>query len=337
MRKVSHETSGESLLLNDTTVRKYYPLEVSALLAGRFPRLNLYIKREEDDDPILFRSASAPFTREEARDLAENNIRYLWLPEREYEVYRRYLVQYLPVLIQDPALPTQAKCSITYDFAIQTMQQAFDSSNTRQVIDASKGMLKHVIDVLFSDERASHNFIVLASTDYALYSHSVNVCLFGMALARKALGISEETAMEEFGPGLLLHDIGKLKIPREILEKEGKLTLEERQIIKTHPETGLEMVKEFMEVTPEAESIILHHHERLDGSGYPFGLNGKYISTHARICAIVDVFDAISTDRPFQKRKSTFETFKVMRHELVNRVDEKLLSEFIWLFQPSED
>lgn len=321
----------------DAVVRKFYPLEVSALLAGRFPRLNLYIKREEDDDPILFRSASAPLTREEARELGENNIRYLWLPERDYDVYRRYLAQYLPVLIQDPTLPTQAKCSITYDFAILAMQQAFDSNNTRQVIEASKGMLKHVIDVLFSDERASHSFIVLASTDYALYSHSVNVCLFGMALARKALGISEESAMEEFGPGLLLHDIGKLKISRDILEKEGKLSLEERQIIKTHPETGLEMVKEFMEVTPEAESIILHHHERLDGSGYPFGLNGKYISTHARICAIVDVFDAISTDRPFQKRKSTFETFKVMRHELANRIDEKLLSEFVLLFQPPGD
>jgi len=269
--------------------------------------------------------------------LAANNIHHLWLPERDYEVYQRFLAQFLPILILDPNLPVRAKCSITYDYSIQAMRQAFDSNDTRQVIETSKEMLKHVIAVLFSDERATHNFIALASTDYALFSHSVNVCLFGMALARRALGISEETAMEEFGPGLLLHDLGKLRIPREILVKEGKLTLEERQLIKTHPETGLEMIRDFMTVTPEVESIILHHHERLDGSGYPFGLNGKYISTHARICAIVDIFDAISTDRPFQKRKSTFETFQVMRQELSNRIDEKLLNEFILLFQSPDE
>ncbi|HOJ59476.1 MAG TPA: HD domain-containing phosphohydrolase [bacterium] len=324
-------------MLNETAARKFYPLEVSSLLVGRIPRLNLYIRREEDPEPILFRSASVPLTPQQAQELAANNIHHLWLPERDYEVYQRFLAQFLPILILDPNLPVRAKCSITYDYSIQAMRQAFDSNDTRQVIETSKEMLKHVIAVLFSDERATHNFIALASTDYALFSHSVNVCLFGMALARRALGISEETAMEEFGPGLLLHDLGKLRIPREILVKEGKLTLEERQLIKTHPETGLEMIRDFMTVTPEVESIILHHHERLDGSGYPFGLNGKYISTHARICAIVDIFDAISTDRPFQKRKSTFETFQVMRQELSNRIDEKLLNEFILLFQSPDE
>jgi len=121
-------------------------------------------------------------------------------------------------------------------------------------------------------------------------------------------------------------------VPKEILQKDGSLTPEEWEIMYRHPSTGLEMVKEIVDVTQETETIILHHHERLDGSGYPFGLKGPKISIAARICAIADVFDAINTRRPFRERKPSFDALKTMQKELPHRLDENLYREFVYLF-----
>ena len=107
--------------------------------------------------------------------------------------------------------------------------------------------------------------------------------------------------------------------------------------IRDHTEKSFEMVKEFMKVDPESEAIILHHHEHLDGSGYPFGLRGKEISTGARICALADAFDIINTNTSARERKPSFLALKDLRKVIPKWFDERLFKEFLFMFLPPKN
>ncbi len=127
--------------------------------------------------------------------------------------------------------------------------------------------------------------------------HQKNVANLTVKIAQK-LGLDEENINILF-MGALLHDLGKIAIPSEILTKPGKLTPEEFALIKTHPRVGYEILKDVEFVGPVKE-MVLYHHERLDGSGYPEGLKGDLIPMEARLLAVADVVDAISSHRPYR-------------------------------------
>lgn len=131
-------------------------------------------------------------------------------------------------------------------------------------------------------------------------------------LVGERLGLSTD-AMVRLNFGSFLHDIGKCRIPKEILRKPGPLTAEEWEIMKEHPRLG----KEFVENTcvSYAGPIILQHHERLDGSGYPHGLRGDEIMIEAQILGVVDSFDAMTTNRPYRKARSMESALKELRRE----------------------
>lgn len=115
----------------------------------------------------------------------------------------------------------------------------------------------------------------------------------------RALGMGEQE-QEVLGRAGLLHDIGKLAIPREILVKSGPLTETEWEVMRTHPELGLAILGATGRFTREMLAV-LHHHERMDGTGYPHGLVGEEIPIEARIVAVADTFDVLTSDRPYRR------------------------------------
>ncbi len=124
------------------------------------------------------------------------------------------------------------------------------------------------------------------------------------------LGLSQ-TELYRLDFGSLLHDIGKIEVPVEILQKPGKLTPGEWERVKQHPSLGREMLATTH--VKEAGIVVEQHHERLDGSGYPYGLSGKDILTEAYIVAVADTFDAMTTDRPYRKALSDEVAFEEIR------------------------
>lgn len=145
--------------------------------------------------------------------------------------------------------------------------------------------------------------------DYT-YLHSVAVCALMIALARR-LGLPEEQ-IQEAGIGGMLHDIGKAAMPLQVLNKPGSLTDEEFRIMKAHPVRGWEMLREGGGASAAALEIALHHHEKFDGSGYPHGLAGEGIDLLSRMGAVCDVYDAISSNRPYKKAWSPAESIRRM-------------------------
>ncbi len=144
----------------------------------------------------------------------------------------------------------------------------------------------------------------LASTDSSEESlgHSRFVASYTLLLAKSA-GIRNRQSLLDIERGALLHDIGKIGIAEDILQKNGPLTEEEMEIIRYHPLIGFAMIEEFSFLQGAAE-IILFHHERYDGSGYPFGLEAEEIPLSARLFSLADTIDAITSDRPYRKGRS---------------------------------
>ncbi len=120
---------------------------------------------------------------------------------------------------------------------------------------------------------------------------------YARMLAEKLEWEREQLEALEFGA--ILHDIGKIYIPETILQKEGKLTKEEMADIRKHPEVGAHMIKDIPYLAPSAP-MVLHHHERWDGEGYPEGLSGEEIPVGARVLAVADAFDAMTSNRPYR-------------------------------------
>lgn len=156
--------------------------------------------------------------------------------------------------------------------------------------------------------------------------HSQRVCRYSLAIAR-AMGWPDRQ-LSSLARGAYLHDIGKLGIPDGILLKPGPLSVEERKIMQQHVQIGFDLVKDIAFLADAAE-IVLMHHERCDGTGYPCGLQGEAILPGARVFAVVDTLDAITSDRPYRKASSFQSAREIIRNCAGTQFDLKIVNVFL--------
>ena len=162
--------------------------------------------------------------------------------------------------------------------------------------------------------------------DRETQGHSKRVTELTLRIARK-MGFSEEE-LEHIYRGTLLHDIGKLGIPDEILHKKGPLTEQEMRVMRLHPQIAVDLISPISYLKP-AMTIPRYHHEKWDGTGYPHGLMGELIPLEARIYAVVDVFDALTNDRPYRKAMKKQEALEYIRSESGRHFDPAVVSVFM--------
>ncbi|KUO67752.1 MAG: hypothetical protein APF77_10145 [Clostridia bacterium BRH_c25] len=182
------------------------------------------------------------------------------------------------------------------------IKNAMDSIRYGSSLDVKpiRNSVCKMIDELMDVKDTMVNMQDLKSNDQYTFSHSVNVCVLSLIT-----GISmkyDEEKLREIGIGAMLHDVGKIRIPNEILNKPGTLTAEEFDIVKKHTSYGYELLKKSKVLSTYASYIALTHHERYDGEGYPLGLRGEEIHEFSRIVSIADVYDAMTSDRVYKKR-----------------------------------
>ncbi len=156
--------------------------------------------------------------------------------------------------------------------------------------------------------------------------HSTRVSRFSLLIADK-LGLGSEEKHQLY-LGAVLHDIGKIALPDKLLLRPGKLTEEEMELVRKHPQLGVSMIQSLGEMHP-IMPLILHHHEALDGSGYPDGISGDEIPLMSRIVAVADTFDAITSDRPYRKGRSKEEAVQELKRVSGVKLDPRVVSAFL--------
>lgn len=194
-------------------------------------------------------------------------------------------------------------------------------------VDSAQTLVEEISDSVMRNPGALIGLARLKTKDDYTYMHSVAVCALMVALARQ-LGLNDSQTRAA-GLAGLLHDIGKMAIDSDILNKPGRLTDEEFVAVKRHPTAGFNMLRESGNVGNIALDVCLHHHEKIDGTGYPKGLKGDQISLYARMGAICDVYDAITSNRPYKQGWCPAESLRKMAEWANGHFDEKIFQAFV--------
>ena len=176
--------------------------------------------------------------------------------------------------------------------------------------EAAAPLVEEISNSIMRNPGALISLARLKTSDDYTYMHSVAVCALMIALSRQ-LGL-DDAQTRDAGMAGLLHDLGKALMPHEVLSKPGKLTDAEFDLIKTHPEEGHKLLLAGQGISDMVKDVCLHHHEKLDGSGYPKGLQGNDISLFAKMGAVCDVYDAITSNRPYKVGWDPAESIKRM-------------------------
>ena len=188
-------------------------------------------------------------------------------------------------------------------------------------------LVEEITQSVLRNPGALINLALLKTADDYTYMHSVAVCALMASLARQ-LGLNEQE-IREAGMAGLLHDLGKAVMPMQILNKPGKLTDDEFRTIKNHPVEGHRILLEGKSASDIVLDVCLHHHEKIDGSGYPNKLAGDQISLYAKMGAVCDVYDAITSNRPYRKGWDPAESIQKMSQWCTGHFDEHVFQAFV--------
>ena len=214
--------------------------------------------------------------------------------------------------------------------AVSQVQQIFHSIQTGKTPD-TRGAIKLAEDMVASIIRNPDAMVWLSqlrSKDEYTALHSVNVCVLSLAFGRH-MGLAEGKLLQ-LGLGALLHDVGKLRVPSDVLNKPERLTAAEFRLIQLHPAHGLDILGgSHHQAATTVLDIAYSHHERCDGRGYPRGLKAGALTLFSRMVAIVDVYDALSSDRIYHKGMSSDETLAKLYDWSQRELDARLVGQFI--------
>ena len=234
-------------------------------------------------------------------------------------------------ILSDPEISTEIKAKISYNAIMNIAESLFESPKSENIFRYKQSIFD-TMDFILKDNNALKNLIGLTTFDFSLRNHSINVGIFGIGLAKVLLSNDSEHDLNEIAAGFFLHDIGKCSVPIDILNKKGPLAKSEWKIIKKHTIEGCEILQKHGALTKEAEIIVSQHHERHNGEGYPKGLKGNQVHMYAKICAIADVFDGLTSYRPYRKEYSSFKALKIMKSEMHKDFDPDFFAKFVKLF-----
>lgn len=262
---------------------------------------------------------------------------------------------YVEDQLSEGIVPQQLVSDETRTIATKAVAEAYELVKERIVTgqpleERMVQGLARVVELLLlevsSTDAAALALADLCAADSYTFQHSVDVTALGLMLGRQMLhergwidymGVRQYSRFDErltqLGLGLLLHDIGKLTIPTEVLHKPGKLTAEEWELMKTHPRAGMELLHETT-VSPLVKSVVLRHHERWNGTGYPDGQKGPEIHEMARIAAVADVYDAITSDRSYATAKPAHVGLRVILDGAAEMFDPYIVAVFSRLVAP---
>ena len=325
---VTTTRNGQKYRVHKRQLRK--KLDVAELTAGMYV-VELDIPWEES--PFLFQG----FLLENEQDIqtVQQYCRYVWVDVVEEEwvpldetrqSLRKTRTRY--VAKQDMARQL-SEANRTYQATKMQVKQLFASAHLGQALNMKQAqvMVKDCVQRVISNPNAMLWLTRLKHQDEYTAEHSVNVSLLAISLGHHLDLAPYE--LENLGICGLMHDIGKMKVPDEILNKPGRLTAEEFEEMARHTTYARQMLMGRSDIYPGAVDVAWTHHERLDGSGYPRGIDSTKLSLFTRIVSVVDAYDAMTSDRVYKAGMSSLEAMKILNKNAGTQFDPEVVKKFI--------
>ncbi len=306
----------------------FVPVSREEIQAGSekltFDLYSINLDKGQMEPAVLCRRGTS--SHEVARAVSDRLLDKLFVKKQALQEFYDHMEDSLGSIIENPRLPTKKKSDILYNCASNVMQDVYNDPRSGDNIERSREVSNHIIRFTLTDPASIPSLLSLSSHNYYTFTHCVNVAVFGIGLWQ-FIGLGSPSELRDFALGAILHDVGKSKISDDILNKPGKLTDEEFEIIKGHPRNGYELMEG--RVSDGALDIILHHHERYDGTGYPERLQGDTISDNAKVAILADVYDALTTNRPYGDARDPFQAMLMMKEGMVGHFEQEKFISFI--------
>ncbi len=313
---------------------QFRPINTDLLQDGGDDVFDIYYKTTSFGNTEFVKFASShPSHQEKVRKLiSSGECTEFFIRQDDLIKYYHQATEQLRIMISDPAIPLLNKTQKLYDVSKDIMKNFFEYSGSEEVLESSENVMS-LMDQCLSEGQARFDTITqVISKDYFIYTHSLNVGLYCLVY-----GINDQMSAVDIrclGLGGMLHDIGKAKIDSSIINKKGPLTRDELDIVKTHPKVGQEIMESMQCYATSVVRMAGQHHENYKGKGYPNNLVGKDIAPFARICKVMDVYDGLTTHRPYKKAVKPFEALIIMKNEMKDELDPNILGKFIRYMGP---
>lgn len=309
---------------------KYIPIDKKAIIEGVQIDFNLFVALNSNKNKVARVKESGSYITSDDIFIIDTS-RILYVKEEEFIYYKKFHKNFLSTAATSKSLDITQKVADIYMNASSSLNNLFNDPETLGNYEASKVVVGEIVDVVLHDKFTIKSLLSIATHDYYTHTHSINVAIYALTLG-DYLGLNK-SQLSELGESALLHDLGKSKIDLAIINKNGKLTDDEFEKIKEHPSLGHKLALNLGVKNTNVLNGIRHHHEKMDGSGYPFKMTGTNIPYYARIIGICDIFDALTSRRSYKKPMTTFEALKLIKIEMKRHVDPKILNQMIMMFR----
>ncbi|MCM2278272.1 MAG: HD domain-containing protein [Oligoflexia bacterium] len=290
------------------------------------PAIAFYIQKDGGFEKI--READQPYS-----PLALSLHKSIWIDARHIDALREYasrLILSPAVNDRTAAIPMETRMDTLRRSALLVVEDLFTDPSPEN-IDKSVKVVSSFVHVLMKDPKAYLFLAKLSSHDPYTLQHSVGTAVNCIILGRK-MGLQDDATLMELGLAGLLHDVGKTKVRKEIINKNGPLDENEWEEMRQHSLEGYEIVKNHPAITERTKRAILEHHEDKTGTGYPLALREEEIHLFSKIVCICDIFNALTTNRSYSKARSPFDAFQLMKEKMRHKVDERLFRELVMIY-----
>jgi HD-GYP domain-containing protein (c-di-GMP phosphodiesterase class II) len=299
----------------------FLPVAVATLRSATNLDFDLYFPPEPHRVARLYRDRRVPCTAADFDRLLRNGQQTLYVPCAMAQEYRDHLRQHV---LNDESINVRDRYQLLRDAARVTFHQALKSGDSTSITSIAHDLGDQLAQLLNRSDLLLSDLVTVMVHDYSTYTHVTHVSTYSVMLASQ-LGIKDLASLTEIAKGGLLHDIGKRFISVDILEKPGRLDIREQRVIRDHPRSGFAELCLRQDISWGALMMVYQHHERYAGGGYPVGSMADEIHPWARICAIADVFDAMSSNRAYHAGESLSEVQKYFQQQAGQAFDKEMV------------
>jgi HD-GYP domain-containing protein (c-di-GMP phosphodiesterase class II) len=301
------------------------PISVATLEPSDSLPWDLYLLPRDSVQHILYRAGSYPLDATDLERLINSGVNRLFIPGEQRASYQQYLRENVDTWLANSATPPAERMETLNQVVAGSLNEAFRKKlPAEKLVAETKQFGQQTAAFLEGETIILGDLFRVLQHDFTTFVHSANVCFYSVLLA-KQLTISGED-LANIATGALLHDLGKLEIDERLLAKDNRLTVAETREMQKHPTLGFRRLCHQTDLSAAQLMMVYQHHERLDGGGYPVGVTGNEIHAWAKLCSVVDVFDALTSDRPYRAALANHVALEILERDVNSAFDPEIIA-----------
>jgi HD-GYP domain-containing protein (c-di-GMP phosphodiesterase class II) len=306
------------------TLADVIPISLATLSTSTSAGLDLFLRVDDGGQLALYRRSDIPMAADDLERLRARGVRQLFIRHSDRSSYQTYLRRLAETSLLGVDADSGAVSAAVNEVVLDVLQSAFERGDDDGIVASAHELGSLTARLITSDQFATSDLLRVLKHDYATFTHSANVAFYAGLLARHLAFSSED--VQKVVVGGLLHDLGKLDIDDRILCKPARLTEREFRKVSMHPTIGFRRLARRADLSAHQLMMVYQHHERVDGKGYPACCTGEEIDLWAKICSVVDVFEALTSYRPYRSPMTRKRALEIMANESGTAFDPELFS-----------